>query len=123
MGEHWQICLEGMDKFYVLEPLVIQGLAFLQEHNLKMTCMEEEVALMPIQERLTSKARFVDRGCHSFIIKQTGEVLRANTEPDDLLPSLEDPVEEEQHQYSLRNAGGGHWSDYVRSNRWYSISC
>ena len=47
----WPIYLEGMEECYVLEPLLIQGLshsvnlgiAFLQEYNLKMICIEEEV--------------------------------------------------------------------------------
>ena len=64
MGESWEVYLVGMDEFYILEPLVIQGLshsvnlgqAFLQEHNLKMTCIKEEVRLMPLQGGLTSRA-------------------------------------------------------------------
>ena len=58
VGQQCQVYLEGMDRCYTQEPLVIQelshsvhlGLAFLQEHNLKMTCIEEEVALMTIQD-------------------------------------------------------------------------
>ena len=70
-----QIFQEGMKTCYVLEPLVKQrlshslnlGIAFLQEQHLKMTCMEEDVALIPIQDGSTSIARLVDRGCHSFM--------------------------------------------------------
>ena len=54
-GEPWPIYLEGMEECYILEPLVIKGLShsinlgipFLMKHNLKINCMEEEVALMP----------------------------------------------------------------------------
>ena len=63
-----------MEECYVLEPLVIQGLShsvnlgmsFLQAYNLKMTCMEEEVALMPVKDGSTSRAMLVDGGSHGF---------------------------------------------------------
>ena len=53
--EPWPIYLEGMEEFYILEPLVMQGLShslnlgisFLTRNNLKLKCTEEEVALMP----------------------------------------------------------------------------
>ena len=58
IGEPWPIYLEGMKECYLLEPLVIRGLnhsvnlgmSFLQKCNLKMICMEEEVALMPLKD-------------------------------------------------------------------------
>ena len=54
VGEPWPIYLEGMEEFYILEPLVIRGLShsmnlgtsFLTRNNLKLICTEEEVALM-----------------------------------------------------------------------------
>ena len=68
MGAPWPVYLEGMEECYILEPLVIIGLShsvnlgisFLQEYNLKMIFTEEEVALMPIQDGLTSRAQLVD---------------------------------------------------------------
>ena len=75
VGEPLQVYLEGMDICYTLEPLVIQGLRqsvnleipFLQEHELKMTCKEEEVANMPLQDRTASRVRLVDGECHKFL--------------------------------------------------------
>ena len=54
VGKPWPIYLEGMEEFYILEPLVIRGLShnvnlgisFLTRNNLKLICMEDEVALM-----------------------------------------------------------------------------
>ena len=51
------------------------GMLFLQEYNLKMICMEEEVVLMSVKDGLTSRARLVDEGCHSFLSKKSGMVL------------------------------------------------
>ena len=84
IGEPWPIYLEGMEKCYILEPLVIKGLchsvnlgiSFLMEHNLKINCTEEEVTLMPVKDRTTSRARLVDRGYHSFLSKKIGRVLK-----------------------------------------------
>ena len=53
---------------FFLEPLVIQGLShsvylgisFLMKHNLKINCTEEEVALIPVKDWSTSRARLVD---------------------------------------------------------------
>ena len=42
-----------------------------------MTCMEEEVPLMPVKDGLASRARLVDGGCHNFISKSSGRVLKA----------------------------------------------
>ena len=42
-----------------------------------MTCTEEEVTLMPIKDGSASIARLVDRGCHNFIRKRSGRVLKA----------------------------------------------
>ena len=62
IGEPWPIYLEGMEECFILEPIVIQGLSvnlgisFLMEHNLKINCTEEEVALMPVKDRSTSRA-------------------------------------------------------------------
>ena len=55
VGAPWPIYLEEMEKCYILEPLVIKGrshsgnlgISFLMKPNLKINCMEEEVALMP----------------------------------------------------------------------------
>ena len=82
---NWPVYLEGMEECYILEPLIIQGLShcvylgisFLQEYNLKMICMEEEVALMPVKDGLTSRARLADGGCHSFLITKSETVLQA----------------------------------------------
>ena len=54
IGEPWPIYLEGIEKCYILESLVIKtlshsvnvGISFLTEHKLKLICTEEEVALM-----------------------------------------------------------------------------
>ena len=61
IGEPWPIYLEGMEEYYILEPLVIKGLShsvnlgisFLMEHNLKINCTVEEVALMPVKDGST----------------------------------------------------------------------
>ena len=74
-----------MEECCILEPLVIQGmshsvnlrLAFLHKCRLKMTCMEEEVAEMPRKDRSASRARLVGGGCHNFISKRSGRVLKA----------------------------------------------
>ena len=55
IGEPSPIYLDRMKECYILEPLVTKGLShsinlgipFLMKHNLKINCMEEEVALMP----------------------------------------------------------------------------
>ena len=68
-----------MEECYIVEPLVIQGLshsvnlgiAFFLKYRLKMNCTEEEVALM------ASRARLVYGGCHNFISKMLGRVLKA----------------------------------------------
>ena len=80
------IYLEGMERSYMLEPLVIQGLshcvnlglAFLQEYSLKMSCTEEEVLLIPIQDGSISSARLVDGGCQDFTKQQSGEALHTS---------------------------------------------
>ena len=74
-----------MDECYVLEPLGIWGLShsmklamtFLQKYYLKTICMEEEVALKPVKDDSAPRARLVDEGCHSFLTKRLGTVLRA----------------------------------------------
>ena len=86
MGEQWPIYLEGMERCYLLEPLVKQvlshcvnlGLAFLQALSLKMKCTEEEVLLMPIRDRLISRARLSDGVYQDFKKRQSGEVLHAS---------------------------------------------
>ena len=50
------------------------------EHNLKINCTEEEVALMPVKDVSTSRARLVDRRYHSFMSKKTGRVLKTTEE-------------------------------------------
>ena len=85
MGEPWPIYQEGMEKCYILEPVVIRrlshsvnlGIAFLQKYRKKMTCMEEEVALRRVKDRSASRARLVGRGCHNFISKRLVRVLKA----------------------------------------------
>ena len=88
VGEPWLVYLEGMEECYVLEPLVIQelihsvnlGMSFLEKYNLKMICMEAEVALMPKKDGSASRARLVDGGCHSFLSKKSETVLQATKE-------------------------------------------
>ena len=53
------------------------GDIFLQKYNLKLTCTEEEVALMPVKDGSALRARLVDKGCHSFLSKRSGKVLKA----------------------------------------------
>ena len=104
VGEPWPIYLEGMEECYVLEPHVIQGLShivnlrmsFLKKYNLKMICTEVEVALMPVKDGLAARARLVEGGCHSFLSKRLGTVLRATYRSDDI---VEDPTGEDQHQH------------------------
>ena len=58
VGAPWPVYLEGMEKCYILEPLVIRGLShsvnlgmsLLQKNNLKMICMEEEIPLRPVKD-------------------------------------------------------------------------
>ena len=85
MGEPWPILLEGMEESYILEPLVIQelshsvnlGKAFLMKYRLKMNFMEEEVALMPVKDESAFRAQLMVGGCHNFISKMLGRVLKA----------------------------------------------
>ena len=42
-----------------------------------MTCTKEEVALMPVKDRLASRVWLVDEVCQSIINKRTGRVLKA----------------------------------------------
>ena len=53
------------------------GMLFLQKYNLKMIYTEGEVLLMPVKDRSTSKAKLVDRGCHSLLSKKSGTILQA----------------------------------------------
>ena len=53
------------------------GMLFLQKYNLKMICIEEEVALMHAKDRSTLRAQLMDGGCHSFLRKKSGTVLQA----------------------------------------------
>ena len=88
IGEPWPINLEGMEKCFILELLVIQGLShsvnlgisFLMEHNLKINFTKEEVALVPVKDGSTSRAGLVDGKYHSFISKKTGRVLKTMEE-------------------------------------------
>ena len=47
------------------------------EHKLKLICTEEEVTQMPVKDGSALRARLVDGGCHNFISKRTGRVLKA----------------------------------------------
>ena len=49
-------------------------------NNLKLICMEDKVALMPIREVSASRVRLVDGGCNSFINPRSGRVWRATKE-------------------------------------------
>ena len=51
--------------------------SFLMEYKLKLICTEEEVALMPLKDGSALRARLVDRGCHNFIRKRMGRVIKA----------------------------------------------
>ena len=74
-----------MEECYVLEPLVIRGLShsvnlgisFLQEYNVKMIFTEEEIVLMPVKDKSAWRARLADGGCHIFLSKRSGTVLKA----------------------------------------------
>ena len=85
VGQSWFIYLDGMEEYYIPEPLVIQGLShsgnlgisFLTKHNVKLICTEEEFALMPGKDRSASRAQLVDGGCHSFISQRFRKVLKA----------------------------------------------
>ena len=52
------------------------GISFLMEHKLKLICTEEEVALIPIKDGSALRAWLVEGGCHTFISKRTGRVLK-----------------------------------------------
>ena len=86
LEELWAMYLEGMERSYWLTPLVVQGLShcvnllltFLQAHSLSITCTEEEVLLMPIQDGLTSSARLVERGCQAFRERKSGKILNTS---------------------------------------------
>ena len=77
-----------MEEFYILEPLVIQGMShsvnlgisFLTRNNLKLVCTEDKVSLMPVSDWSASRARLVDEVCNSFINQRSGKVLRATKE-------------------------------------------
>ena len=85
VGAPWPIYLEGMEVCYILKQLVISrlshsvniGISFLRKHKLKLICTEEEVALMPVKNGSASRARLIDGGCHNFISKRMGRVLKA----------------------------------------------
>ena len=49
----------------------------MKKYRLKMTCMVEEVRLMPVKDGSALRARLVGRGCHNFISKRSGRVLKA----------------------------------------------
>ena len=70
------------------------GIAFLQEYNLKMICTDEEVALMPVKDGWASRARLLDGGCHSFLRKRLGTVLKATKQH-----RCWGFLREDQHQY------------------------
>ena len=77
-----------MEECYILEPLVIRGLSlivnlgisFLKKHKLKLICMEEEDTLMPVKDGSALRAQLVDQGCHNFISKRTGRVVKATVD-------------------------------------------
>ena len=74
-----------MEEFFILEPLVIPGLShsvnlgisFLTRNNLKLICMEDEVALMPVRDGSVLLTRLVDGGCNSFIIWGVRESVKS----------------------------------------------
>ena len=49
-------------------------------NNLKLICMEDEVALMPVKDGSASKEMQVDGGGNSFINWRSGRVWRATDE-------------------------------------------
>ena len=49
-------------------------------NNLKLICTKDEVALMPVRDGSTSRARLVDGGCNSFINQRSGRLWRATVE-------------------------------------------
>ena len=67
------------------------GISFLMEHNLRINCREEKVALMPVKDGSTLRAWLVDRGCHNFINKGTRRVLKA-TEDQSISAGVEDSL-------------------------------
>ena len=60
LGEPWPIYLEGIEEYYLLEPLGNLGIMFLQKNTLKLICTKEEVTLMLVKDCSTSRARLVD---------------------------------------------------------------
>ena len=74
IGEPWPIYLEGIEECYILEPLVNLGISFLTRNNLKLICTEDEVALMPVKDCSSLRARLVDGGCHNFSNWRSGKV-------------------------------------------------
>ena len=88
IGEPWPIYLEGIEECYILEPLVIRGLShsmnlgisFLTRNNLKLVCMEDEVALIPVKDGSALRVRKVDGGCNKFANRKSGKVWRPTEE-------------------------------------------
>ena len=88
LGDFWPIYLEGIEECYILEPLVIRGLSnsvnlgisFLKRNNLKLVCMEDKNALIPVKDVSASRARLVFGGCNNFVNWRSGKVWRATAE-------------------------------------------
>ena len=49
----------------------------MMEYRLKVNCTEEEVALMPVKDESAFRAQLMVGGCHNFISKMLGRVLKA----------------------------------------------
>ena len=49
-------------------------------NNLKLVCTEDEVALMPVNDGSSSRARLVNGGCNSFVNRRSGKVWRTTEE-------------------------------------------
>ena len=56
------------------------GISFLTSNNLKLICMENEVALMPVKDGSALRARLEDGGCNNFTNWRSGKVWRATEE-------------------------------------------
>ena len=56
------------------------GISFLTRNTLKLICMEDEVALMPLRDGSALRTRLIDGRCNSFVNRRSGKVWRATEE-------------------------------------------
>ena len=98
VGEPWPIYLEGMEECYILEPLVIGGLShrvnlgisFLTRNNLKLICMEEEVALMSVERPISLESAVSGWRMPKLYKSEVKESVESYRGSEDINSGLED---------------------------------